>query len=105
MVLPFIFIVTSALIDIVANMFLVRSQNFRIISWGLASIGLIWVAFILLAQAVVTIDISVAYAMWGAIGIVGTAICGRLFFGQRIKPLGWFGIILILSAILLLNMA
>ncbi|WP_458763808.1 SMR family transporter [Cupriavidus basilensis] len=30
-----------------------------------------------------SMDIAVAYAMWGAIGIMGTASCGWLLFGRR----------------------
>jgi len=39
-----------------------------------------------------SMDIAVAYAMWGAIGIMGTASCGWLLFGCRMKPIGYAGL-------------
>ena len=39
-------------------------------------------SFILLAQAVRTLPISIAYTVWTGVGVVGTAIVGSLFFGE-----------------------
>ncbi len=50
-------------------------------------------------------DLATAYAMWGAIGVIGTATCGRLLFGNRLRPIGWIGIGLVTAAVLLLSTA
>ncbi len=39
-------------------------------------------SFILLAQAVRTLPISIAYTVWTGVGVVGTAIVGSLFFDE-----------------------
>ncbi len=59
----------------------------------------------LLGQAVRYMDLATAYAMWGAIGVIGTATCGRLLFGNRLRPIGWVGIALVTVAVLLLSTA
>ncbi len=41
----------------------------------------------------------------GAIGVIGTATCGRLLFGNRLRPIGWVGIALVTVAVLLLSTA
>lgn len=102
--LAFCFVILSAMIDIVANMMIVRSKGFYYIRWGLGAILLVWIAFALLGQAVRTMDLAVAYAMWGAVGVTGTAALGRIFFGHKLKPLGWFGIAAITLAVIILSL-
>lgn len=91
-IIAFSYVIISAVIDIIANMFIVKSVGFRKPLWGIIAIVLVWIAFALLGQAVKTMDLAVAYAIWGAIGVTGTAACGRILFGHRLKPVGWFGI-------------
>lgn len=98
------FVILSAIIDIFANMMIVRSKGFYYIRWGIGAILLVWVAFALLGQAVKTMDLAVAYAMWGAIGVTGTAALGRIVFGHKLKPLGWFGIAAITLAVIILSL-
>lgn len=64
---------------------------------------LVWLAFALLGQAVKTLDLATAYAMWGAIGVIGTAVCGRVLFGNRLRPIGWIGIALVTGAVVVLS--
>jgi spermidine export protein MdtI len=63
----------------------------------------VWIAFALLGQAVKTMDLATAYAMWGAIGVIGTALCGRVLFGNRLRPIGWVGIALVTGAVVVLS--
>ncbi|EPJ9400001.1 DMT family transporter [Enterobacter bugandensis] len=98
------FVILSAIIDIFANMMIVKSRGFSYVKWGLGAILLVWIAFALLGQAVRTMDLAVAYAMWGAIGVTGTAALGRIFFGHKLKPLGWFGIAAITLAVIILSL-
>ena len=72
--------------------------------YGFASLALIGVAFLFLAQALLTLDLSIAYATWGALGILATTFVDKLFFGLKIKPLGAFGIITMIGGIVMLKM-
>ena len=69
---PLIIVLGAALLDVVANMAINRSLGFRHKGWGLLGILLVLCAFTLLSEAVSTgrIDLAVAYATWGAIGIL-----------------------------------
>ncbi|PSD27473.1 hypothetical protein C7E18_08175 [Stenotrophomonas maltophilia] len=93
--LALFFVICSALIDVAANMMVAKSEGFRRWRWGVGAIVLVWIAFALLGQAVRYMDLATAYAMWGAIGVIGTASCGRLLFGNRLRPIGWIGIALV----------
>ncbi len=103
--LSFGYVVLAALIDIAANMALTRSNGFKRKFWGALAILLVLSAFTLLAQAVKEIDLAIAYASWGAIGILGTAIGGALLFKQRLKPIGWIGIAVVIAAVITMKTA
>ena len=103
--LSFAFAVAAGVLDVAANLASTKSNGFARRGWGTLSIVLVLAAFALLAEAIKDMDLAIAYAILGATGIFGTAICGRLFFGQRLKPIGWLGLSLIFSAVLVLHTA
>lgn len=103
--LSFAFAITAGVLDVAANLASTKSNGFARRGWGALSIVLVLAAFALLAEAIKDMDLAVAYALLGATGIFGTAICGRLFFGQRLKPVGWLGLSLIFGAVLVLHTA
>ncbi len=60
-------------------------------------------AFYLLALALKTIPVGVAYAIWSGVGIVAIALIGYLVFGQTLDAAALVGIALILAGVLVLN--
>ncbi|POZ60046.1 SMR family transporter [Chromobacterium alticapitis] len=98
-----LFVLASALIEVGANLMLEKSDGFRRRAWGLGAILLVWLAFALLGQAVKGMDLAIAYALWGSIGILGTAIGGRLLYKQKLKPIGWAGIGIVAAAVVTLS--
>ncbi len=62
-------------------------------------------AFSALSQAVKGIDLSVAYALWGAFGIMATLAAGWILFGQRLNNKGWMGLGLLIIGMVLIKMA
>lgn len=53
------------------------------------------ISFTLLSDAMETIPLGTAYAVWTGIGAVGTVLVGALAFGERLKPatLGLLGVV------------
>ena len=98
------YIILAVIAGVIANVCLKKSNGFANKKYGFASLALIGVAFLLMAQALVTLDLSIAYAVWGALGILLTTCVDKAFFGLRIKPLGFAGIATMISGIVLLKM-
>ncbi|AUH52194.1 ligand-binding protein SH3 [Chromobacterium sp. ATCC 53434] len=98
-----LFVLASALIEVGANLMLEKSDGFRRKAWGLGAILLVWLAFALLGQAVKGMDLAIAYALWGSIGILGTAVGGRVLYKQKLKPIGWAGIAIVAAAVATLS--
>ncbi|EPH5216474.1 SMR family transporter [Campylobacter upsaliensis] len=100
-----LYVVLAALLDIVANLALNKSNGFRNFKWGLLSILLVWLAFYLLALSLEGMKLAIAYTLWGSIGILGTTLGGWYFFKQKLKPIGWLGIFIIIIAVITLKTA
>ncbi|EOZ3532271.1 SMR family transporter [Campylobacter upsaliensis] len=100
-----LYVVLAALLDIVANLALNKSNGFRNFKWGLLSILLVWLAFYLFALSLEGMKLAVAYTLWGSIGILGTTLGGWYFFKQKLKPIGWVGIFIIIIAVITLKTA
>ena len=60
-------------------------------------------AFYLLAVALKTIPVGIAYAVWSGVGIVAIALIGYFVFGQTLDAAALIGISLILAGVLVLN--
>lgn len=104
--MAFVAIVFSGVLDVLANLALQKSNGFKRIWWGILSIVLVNLAFLLLGFALYQgIRLPVAYTLWGAIGVLGSVIGGYYFFKQKLKPIGIFGVVLVLCAVYLLNFA
>lgn len=62
-------------------------------------------AFSALAVAVKGIELSIAYALWGAFGVVATVAAGWILFNQRLNYKGWGGIILLITGMVVIKLA
>lgn len=99
------YMAVAILLEVAANVFIKSSDGWRRKGWGLLGIVCVLASFTALAQAVKGIDLSVAYALWGGIGIVLTTAAGWLFFQQALARRGCAGIVLIVLGVLLLKLS
>lgn len=60
--------------------------------------------FYLFSQALRTIPVGVAYAVWSGVGIVLITLIGWLVFSQKLNLISIFGIALILAGAIILNL-
>ncbi|HTO30658.1 MAG TPA: SMR family transporter [Pararhizobium sp.] len=101
----FIFAVLAGILDVAANLASSKSNGFARRGWGILSILLVLAAFACLVEAVKGMELAIAYAILGATGIFGTAISARILFGQKLKPVGWVGLVLVFGAVVVLHTA
>ena len=94
----------AAILDSVAKLFLKKSNAFRHKGYAIGCILMVWAAFTALSFALRDLPLSVAYSTWGAVGIIGTAAGGYVFFKERIGIIGYIGIAIVLCAVILLHM-
>ena len=61
-------------------------------------------SYIALSKAVVSIPISLAYAVWEGLGLIGTVFIAWFLFHEPMPPLKLLGFFIILSGLLLLKL-
>ncbi|MYS09520.1 EamA family transporter [Streptomyces sp. SID6041] len=62
------------------------------------------VAFALLAQALKTLQVGTAYAVWAGAGTAAVAAIGILFLGETLSLAKIAGIVLIIAGVVVLNL-
>ena len=67
-------IIGSVFFDVLANICLKKSQGFKYKLYGFLAISLVGFAFLCLAYAISIMDLSIAYALFGACGLLLTTI-------------------------------
>lgn len=97
-------IVASAFLDILANLFLKKSNAFEFKIWGALAIALAVLAFILLYFSLSYVPLSIAYSTWGCVGIIGTCLGGWIFFKEKLNFIGILGVFIVIAAVILLNL-
>ncbi len=104
--MAFILVCISGILDIFANLALAKADGFKRLWWGVLALVLVDLCLICLAFALdLGMALPVGYTLWGAIGVLGTVVGGYYFFRQKLKPIGVFGVALVLCAVYLLNFA
>ena len=98
------YVVISAILDVIANLFLKKSNAFTHKGYTIGCILMVWAAFSVWIFAVEDMPLSVAYSTWGAVGIVGTSIGGYVFFKERLGIIGYIGMAMVVCAVVLLNL-
>ncbi len=68
--------------------------------WGVGFIVCLAISMLLLAKAVQTLPIGIAYPVWTGIGVVGTAVLGILFFHEPITVARLFFITTLIASII-----
>ncbi|RXK32738.1 multidrug transporter [Arsenophonus endosymbiont of Bemisia tabaci Asia II 3] len=99
------FLFLAVILEKVANIFLKLSNGFKRLWIGGLSLIAVLGAFSALAVAVKGIELSIAYALWGAFGVVATVAAGWILFNQRLNYKGWGGIILLITGMVVIKLA
>ncbi len=95
----------SAALDVTANLLLAKSRGFTRRLPGVSALCLVGLAFFCLFLAVRTLPLTVAYAMWGAMGILGTSLGGWLLFRQRLRARAFAGMGLLIFGMVFLRVS
>lgn len=98
-----LFVLLAAVLDIFANLCVAASRGFRRVWYAVAAYILVGSAFYSLSLAVRTMDLAVAYAMWGVFGLIGTVLGGWIMFRQIPGPVAWLGMGVMIMGIILLH--
>ncbi|MEV5970673.1 multidrug efflux SMR transporter [Streptomyces sp. NPDC051921] len=90
--------------EIVATTSMKYSEGFsRLVPSLITGAGYV-LAFALLAQALKTLQVGTAYAIWSGVGTAAVAAIGALFLGESMNLAKIGGIVLIIAGVAVLNL-
>lgn len=105
MPLSWIFLLLAGFFEICFTIALKYSQGFTKIWPSIITVVFIVLSFFAVSQAMKTIPIGTAYAVWAGIGAVGTVISGIVLFGDSYHIVRLISISLIIIGIVGLKLA
>lgn len=91
-------------LDLGANICLKKSNGFTQKIYGIAALALVSLSFLCLAHLIRIMDLSIAYAMFGTLGLILTTTVDARFFGLRIHPLGICGVATMIAGVVLIKL-
>lgn len=101
----FVYLALAIVLDVAANILLKYSNGFEKKTPAIFAILCVFASFTALSFAIEGIHLSVAYGVWGGVGLISTTLLSIFLFGERLKATGWFGMALIMFGVTLVRMA
>lgn len=89
--------------EVTGSSFLVKSEQFSKIGPTIAMTVFFFLSLFLLSQALKVLPLGVAYAIWGGLGIVLTAIVSVVVFKQTLDLWAIVGIAMIVGGVVVMN--
>ena len=80
--MPWVLLILAGLLEVVFAVSLKNSDGFTRPFWIVLFIVAAAASFFLLSQALRSLPVGVAYAIWTGIGAIGTAVVGMLWLGE-----------------------
>ncbi|MFK2917315.1 multidrug/spermidine efflux SMR transporter subunit MdtI [Dyella koreensis] len=100
-----LYLAIAIALEVVANVLMKLSHGFERKGPAVAAIACALAAFTALSYAIEGIQLSVAYGVWGGVGLMATAVLGMVMFGERLRGSGWLGLGLIMLGVMLMKFA
>lgn len=101
--LSYAWLAASICAEVAGSAFLVKSEQFSRLVPSAMVVVFYGFAFYGLAQALKSMSLGFAYAIWAGLGIVLTALVGVVVFKQRLDLPAIVGIALIVTGVIVMN--
>ncbi|MDG6094672.1 multidrug efflux SMR transporter [Acetobacter sp. AN02] len=103
--MAWIVLVISGLLEVVWAYFMKQSDGFSRPWPAFVTVATMILSFVLLAWVVRVLPLSLTYAVWTGIGVVGTAAVGVLILGEALTPVRLLALCMIIGGIILMKIS
>ena len=101
--MKYLYLALAIVLEVLGSSFMKASDGFsKLLPTTITIIAYI-ACFFFLSQALKSIPLGIAYAIWGGLGIVLTALISVIFFKQSLDLPAIIGIILIVAGVFVMN--
>ncbi len=87
--LPWVYVVIAGLFEVVWATSMKSTQGWTRLWPSVLTLAAMLVSFLLLAKAMQSLPLGVAYTVWVGIGAIGAALAGWLILGERLSAVQW----------------
>lgn len=94
----YLFLMLAMIACVVGSSFLTASDGMKIKKYAISGVLVFAISYVLLSRSILTINISIAYAIFCGVGIVLSTIISRVVFKQKMSKIGVVCMFLILAA-------
>ncbi|MGV7106837.1 DMT family transporter [Flavobacterium sp. U410] len=101
--MKYLFLGLAIVLEVIGSSFMKASNGFSKLLPTTISIVAYIACFFFFSQALKSINLGIAYAIWGGLGIVLTAIISMVIFKQSLDVPAIVGIILIVAGVFVMN--
>lgn len=92
----FVYLFIAIILEIAGTTFLKISNGFTVLLPSILTLISYGLCFYIFSQALKTIEISLAYAIWSAFGIMVVSIIGMIYFHESVNIMKILSILLII---------
>ena len=101
--MKYLYLALAIVLEVLGSSFMKASDGFsKLLPTTITIIAYI-ASFFFLSQALKSIPLGIAYAIWGGLGIVLTALISVIIFKQSLDLPAIIGIILIVAGVFVMN--
>ncbi len=98
--MPWVILVIAGLLEVVWALMLKQSEGFTKPAPTVAFLISLCLSMFLLAQAIKSLPVGTAYAVWTGIGALGTAIVGMIWLGESREILKLLSLLMLVGGII-----
>ncbi len=98
--MAWVFLIIACILEPIWVIFLDKSENFKNLKWGAATIISVGLCLYFLSLAVTQIGPGVAYSILAGIGAIGTVIAGYFLYKNRVTAKMIFFLALIVIGVI-----
>ncbi|WP_334351692.1 DMT family transporter [Companilactobacillus sp. HBUAS56257] len=95
-----IYLIIAGFLEVAWSTTMKLSHGFSKISYTIYTIIGLCLSMLFLSLAIKKLPMSLAYPIWTGIGAVGSVIAGVILFGDKLSPLTWVFVVLLLVSII-----
>ena len=98
--MAWVFLACAGLLEVFWSSFLKLSEGFTKLGFSIVTVAGMLASFYFLSQAMKTLPLGTAYAIWTGIGAVGSVVVGILIFKEPVTAARMFFTVLLLAGII-----
>lgn len=102
--MSYLFLMLAMIACVAGSSLLTASDGMKIKKYGVSGVLVFAISYVLLSRAILTINISIAYAIFCGVGIILSSLISTFVFKQKMTKIGVLCMILILVACVIIHL-